>query len=72
MTQTHAHRNDSLYPRSLYRCTTCGKIHGTRPCNGAVNWQCPNELQLGPEYHVPAKQEYIGFKCILCNEEVRQ
>lgn len=63
----HIHSNDSLYPRSIYRCTACGTLHGTRSVGGAVNWQCPNELLGGPDYHKPAKQEYIGYKC-LCGE----
>jgi hypothetical protein len=65
---THEHFNDRLYPRSVYRCTVCGTEHGTRPFNGAVNWQCPNEFYSGlPESHAPAKQEYIGYKCVSCD-----
>lgn len=60
----HTHRNDSLYPRSVYYCPSCGTLHGTRACNGAVNWQYPNELIGGlPDSHKPAKQEYVGYMC---------
>lgn len=63
------HRNDSLYPRSQYRCDECGTIHGTRACNGAVNWQCPNELVSGtPESHTPVHQTYAGFSCASCDQ----
>lgn len=69
----HIHHNDSLYPRNIYRCTECGKEHGTRAYNGAVNWQCPNELFSGlPESHAPTRQEYVGFLCVFCNEMVRE
>lgn len=61
-------RNDSLYPRSVYRCDQCGTEHGTRACNGAVNWQCPRELVGGPDYHKPAHQTYVGFRCVFCNK----
>lgn len=67
----HIHRNDTLYPKNVYRCTACGTEHGTRAYNCAVNWQCPNELTLGTNYHEPAKQEYTGFICH-CGETVRE
>jgi hypothetical protein len=68
---THEHRNDTLYPRSLYRCDACGEVHGTRACNGAVNWQCPNEFQSGvPSCHKPAHQTYIGFSCYCCGGHI--
>jgi predicted RNA-binding Zn-ribbon protein involved in translation (DUF1610 family) len=67
----HEHWNDSLYPSNIYRCTACGMEHGTRAFNGAVNWQCPNEFLGGPDSHVPAKQEYVGFRCV-CGEQVRE
>ncbi len=69
--KTCQHHNDSLYPRSQYRCDQCGTVHGTRACYGAVNWQCPNELWSGtPTSHEPARQTYIGFCCVRCNELV--
>jgi hypothetical protein len=64
----HEHRNNSLYPRSAFRCSACGEIHGTRAYNGAVNWQCPRELLLDEKYHEPARQIYVGYYCIVCNE----
>ena len=63
----HVCRNDSLYPRSVYRCSECGTEHGTRAVYGAVNWQCPNELVSNDKTHSPAKQNYVGFTCVLCN-----
>jgi hypothetical protein len=65
----HIHSNDQLYPRSVYLCSACGTLHRTRPMNGAVNWQCQNELIGGPDYHQPAKQEYVGYECS-CGEVV--
>lgn len=68
---TCTHRNDSLYPRSLYRCDACGEVHSTRAYAGAVNWQCPNELWSGTvASHNPAHQTYIGYSCVLCSEYV--
>jgi len=61
---THEHSNSRLYPCSIYHCSACGKEHGTRPFNGAVNWQCPNELVSGTaDSHAPARQDYIGYQC---------
>ena len=65
----HKHHNDSLYPRSVYQCTECGTLHGTRAYAGAVNWQCPRELDGSPYGHAPAKQEYVGYVCF-CGEVV--
>lgn len=66
MCANHGHLFDSLYPKSQYRCDACGQIHGTRPVNGAVNWQCMNPAcpQTG------AHQSYIGRLCMRCGELV--
>lgn len=61
----HTHSNDSLYPRSMYLCTECNTVHGTRPVNGAVNWQCFDCCGGS------AKQVYIGYRC-LCGELIRE
>lgn len=58
---------DTLYPTSIYVCGACGEAHGTRPANGAVNWQCVRELFSGPSYHAPAEQTYSGFLCVRCH-----
>lgn len=59
----HTHRDDKLYPKSVYLCTECNTVHGTRPVNGAINWQCFDCDGV-------AKQTYIGYRC-MCGEIVR-
>jgi len=56
---SHGHLLDSLYPRSQYRCSGCGAVHGTRALNGAVNWGCPT-CASHPE------QTYVGQICGRC------
>lgn len=66
----YGHSFDTLYPKSVYRCSACGTVHGTRAYGGAVNWQCPRELVLDGQYHEPAPQAYIGRRCSRCDEVV--
>jgi DNA-directed RNA polymerase subunit RPC12/RpoP len=69
----HVHSLDRLYPRSVYRCSECGLVHGTRAVNGAVNWQCTNQLfpKVGAAKHgADAKQDYLGQRCTTCGELV--